>query len=123
MSFRLCLILAGLWSVLSFAAELPRAPERATVVLPNFSQEILAFERAPVDWLARVVNAGWGGGRGGPERKDGWLDRNWLLVDYLDRSGDYTSHEWLKHRGIRAEVYGSNEYQETIHFHEEGAKK
>jgi len=123
MSFRICLILVGLWSVLALAVELPRTPERATVALPNFSQEVLAFEREPVDWLGRVVNAGWGGGRGGPERIGGWLDQNWLLVDYLDRSADYTSHEWLKHRGIRAEVYGSNEYQETIHFHEEGAKK
>ncbi|MBD3293436.1 MAG: hypothetical protein GF393_10965, partial [Armatimonadia bacterium] len=45
----------------------------------------------------------------------------WILCDYLDRSGDYVSHEWLKHRGIPYEVYGYNEYQETIHFHEEQA--
>ena len=64
-----------------------------------------------------------GGGGGGPERNGGWLDRHWELVDYLDRSADYTTHDWLKHRGIWYEVYGSNEYQETIHFHEQGAKR
>ena len=105
------------------AVELPRAKEQAQVVLPDFGAELRAFARQRVSWWPHVVNAAWGGGRGGPERKGGWLDEHWTLVDYLDRSADYSTHEWLAHRGIWAEVYGSNEYQETIHFHEEGARK
>lgn len=107
-------------------AELPRASQPIQVTLPDFGAELRRFdapEREPVPWWPHVVNAGWGGGRGGPERNGGWLDRHWPLVDYIDRSGDYTTHEYLTHRGIWYEVYGNNEYQETIHFHEEGARK
>ena len=92
----------------------------------RFRRRVRAFddpEAKPVSWWPHVVNAAWGEGRGGPERNGGWLDQNWELVDYLDRSADYTTHEYLTHRGIWYEVYGSNEYQETIHFHEEGAKE
>ncbi|MFQ5809441.1 MAG: hypothetical protein ACE5JM_07470, partial [Armatimonadota bacterium] len=107
------------------AAELPSSDERVSVTLPDFGAELRAFagQKEPVSWWPYIVNAGWGGGRGGPERKGGWLDNNWRLIDYIDRSGDYTTHEYLTHRGIWYEVYGSNEYQETIHFHEEGARK
>jgi len=96
-----------------------------TVELPDFGAEVRAFhdpDANPVSWWPHVVNAAWGEGRGGPERNGGWLDENWLLVDYIDRSADYTTHEYLTHRGIWYEVYGHNEYQETIHFHEDGAK-
>jgi hypothetical protein len=108
------------------AAVPPRAAERVTVRLPDIGAELRAFEEPtvhPVPWWPHVVNAGWGGGRGGPERNGGWLDKHWELLDYVDRSGDYTTHEYLDHRGIWYEVYGSNEYQETIHFHETGARK
>jgi len=107
-------------------AALPRANEQASVILPDFSAELRAFyeqEKRPVKWWPYVINAGWGDGRGGPERNGGWLDKNWKLIDYLDRSADYTTHKYLKNRGIWYEVYGSNEYQETIHFHEEGARE
>ena len=110
----------------TLAGELPRAGEAVEVTRPDLAAELRRFDaprREPVAWWPHVVNAGWGGGRGGPERNGGWLDRNWMLVDYLDRSGDYTTHGYLTHRGIWYEVYGSNEYQETIHFHEEGARK
>ena len=109
-----------------WAAPLPQAPEPAAVVLPDYGAEVRAFDdpdRQPVGWWPHVVNAGWGGGSGGPERRGGWIDKHWPLVDYLDRSGDYTTHRYLANRGIWYEVYGSNEYQETIHFHEEGARK
>ncbi len=109
-----------------WAASLPQAPQPATVVLPDYGAEVRAFDapdRQPVAWWPHVVNAAWGGGSGGPERRGGWIDKNWPLVDYLDRSADYTTHDYLTNRGIWYEVYGSNEYQETIHFHEEGARK
>jgi glycosyl hydrolase family 42 (putative beta-galactosidase) len=105
---------------------LPRAKEPATVVLPDYGASVRAFDepdRQPVAWWPHVVNAAWGGGSGGPERRGGWIDNNWPLVDYLDRSADYTTHDYLTNRGIWHEVYGSNEYQETIHFHEEGARR
>ncbi|HUT92068.1 MAG TPA: hypothetical protein VMY37_21415 [Thermoguttaceae bacterium] len=118
------LILAS--TAAAHAAGPPEAGEPVVVRLPDFGAELRAFddpETRPVAWWPHVVNAAWGEGRGGPERNGGWLDRNWELVDYIDRSADYTTHEYLTHRGIWYEVYGSNEYQETIHFHEAGAKK
>jgi hypothetical protein len=108
------------------AAVPPQAADRVAVTWPDIGAELRAFEEPvthPVPWWPHVVNAGWGGGRGGPERNGGWLDKHWELLDYVDRSGDYTTHEYLTHRGIWYEVYGSNEYQETIHFHENGARK
>ena len=105
---------------------LPDADEQVSVTLPDFGAELRAFDEPDgkaVGWWPHIINAGWGGGRGGPERNGGWLDKNWILIDYLDRSADYTTHEYLKHRGIWYEVYGSNEYQETIHFHEDGARE
>jgi len=119
-------LLALLFVTPSLAVDLPRAADAVQVKLPDFGAELRRFdtpEREPLAWWPHVVNAGWGGGRGGPERNGGWLDRHWPLVDYLDRSADYTTHEYLTHRGIGYEVYGSNEYQETIHFHETGARR
>jgi hypothetical protein len=118
--------LGGLLAANAAAEALPRSQEKPVVRLPDFGAELRAFngpQERPVAWWPHVVNAAWGGGRGGPERSGGWLDKNWPLVDYLDRSGDYSTHGYLTHRGIWYEVYGSNEYQETIHFHEEGARK
>lgn len=107
------------------AIELPVADEQPQLVLPDYAAELRAFDypdRHPISWHSFMVNAGYGEGRGGPARRPGeWFDRNWSLCDYLDRTGDYSSHRWLKHRGIPNEIYGSNEYQETIHFHEEQA--
>jgi len=108
------------------AASLPRAPDQLEVILPDYGTEVRAFNdplAEPVEWTKYVVNAGFGDGRSAPERRGGWLAKNWALMDYMDRSGDYVSHRWLKHRGIWCEVYGSNEYQETIHFHEKGARE
>ncbi|MFW6155753.1 MAG: beta-galactosidase trimerization domain-containing protein, partial [Armatimonadota bacterium] len=109
----------------AYAADLPVADEEPQVVLPDYAAELRAFDspdRHPISWHSFMVNAGYGSGRGGPGRKPGaFMDTNWILCDYLDRSGDYVSHEWLKHRGIPYEVYGQNEYQETIHFHESSA--
>ena len=104
------------------AAPLPRAAEPAQPVLPDVTQ-VRDFQPQPVSWWPYVINAGWGGGRGGPERLSGWTAENWPLLDYLDRSADFTSNEWLTHRGIWYEVYGHNEYQETIHFVFDGVKK
>jgi len=107
------------------ATDLPVAAEQAQIVLPDYPAELRAFsypDEHPISWHSFMVNAGYGEGRGGPARLPGkWLDQNWLLCDYIDRSGDYASHEWLKHRGIPCEVYGHNEYQETIHFHDSEA--
>jgi len=108
------------------AGVLPRANKQVSVILPDFGAEVRTFDepdKKPVKWWPHVINAAWGDGRGGPERRGGWLDNNWKLVDYIDRTADYTTHEYLRHRGIWYEVYGSNEYQETIHFREDGARK
>ncbi len=124
---RAVLMVVAIVAVISacHSAELPRADEEAQVVLPDYAAELHAFDRPdthPISWHSFMVNAGYGEGRGGPARQDGkWFDANWMLCDYLDRSGDYVSHNYLQHRGIPFEVYGSNEYQETIHFHEEQA--
>ncbi|MEW6355206.1 MAG: hypothetical protein AB1696_02680 [Planctomycetota bacterium] len=105
---------------------MPAATDRLEIVLPDYGKDLREFNapiKEPVHWTQFVVNAGWGGGGGGTERKDGWIAQHFPLIDYVDRSADYTSHQWLEHHGIWHEEYGSNEYQETIHFHEEGAKK
>ncbi len=125
---RLALCVATLALLLgqASAAVIPSADQQVAVTLPDFGAELRSFEAPadrPISWWPHVVNAGWGGGRGGPERRGGWLDEHWKLIDCLDRSADYTTHDYLNHRGIWYEVYGSNEYQETIHFHEDGARK
>ncbi|MGC9319685.1 MAG: beta-galactosidase trimerization domain-containing protein [Armatimonadota bacterium] len=107
------------------AIELPVADEQPQVVLPDYAAELRGFDyidEHPISWHRFMVNAGYGEGRGGPDRQPGrWFDENWMLCDYLDRTGDYASHQCLRHRGIPFEVYGYNEYQETIHFHEDQA--
>jgi len=120
------LILMTVFLASAVALAAPRSTERPELVLPNYAREVAAFDyplRHRIAWHEHVVNAGWGGGRGGPERRGGFFDKHWVLIDYVDRSGDYPMHGYLKHRGIWFEVYGSNEYQETIHFHEEGARE
>jgi hypothetical protein len=112
-----CVIAAGA------EVSLPRAAEKPVVHLPDIGTEVRAFDdpvKRPVAWWPHVVNAAWGGAS---ERPGTWLDKNWELVDYVDRSGNANCHDYLKHRGIWWEVYGSNEYQESIHFHEEGVRK
>ncbi|NOZ20943.1 MAG: hypothetical protein GXP25_07610 [Planctomycetes bacterium] len=123
----MCLGIFCLFTMLS-CEEVKQAAGADTIkiVLPDYGKDLRVFNapiKEPVHWTQFVVNAGWGGGGGGRERMGGWIDRHFPLIDYVDRSADYTSHAWLKHHGIWHEVYGSNEYQETIHFHEEGAKK
>lgn len=107
------------------AVDLPRCAEAPEIVLPDYGAELRAFDYPrthPISWHSFMVNAGYGTGRGGPSRQPGkWFDTYWILCDYLDRSGDYVSHQYLSHRGIPFEVYGYNEYQETIHFHEQQA--
>lgn len=120
--YGLALVLGSGSCVSLWAAALPEASERAQPVLPDLTK-VHEFQPQPVSWWPHVINAGWGGGRGGPERLKGWTAENWLLLDYLDRAADFTSNDWLTHRGIWHEVYGYNEYQETIHFHLEGARK
>lgn len=115
-------VVAALLALAAHAAVLPRAAEQAQPVLPDLTK-VRDFQPQPVSWWPYVINAGWGGGRGGPERLQGWTGDHWMLLDYLDRSSDFTSNDWLTHRGIWYEVYGFNEYQETIHFVLDGAKK
>ncbi|MGD9496905.1 MAG: hypothetical protein AB7Y46_11435 [Armatimonadota bacterium] len=107
------------------AIELPVAAQEPQLILLDYGAELRAFsypDEHPISWHRFMVNAGYGEGRGGPARLPGqWFDRNWILCDYIDRSGDYASHDYLKHRGVPCEVYGYNEYQETIHFHESSA--
>jgi len=99
---------------------LPSGPP-VEVVLPDYGAEVRAFEARPPAWNEGVVNAAWGGGRGGPERAGGWLKEHWPLLDVIDRSADYSSHEYLDHRGVFYDAPAYNEYQETIHFDEAGA--
>ena len=69
-----------LWR-LALGGALPRAGRGVEVVLPNFGAELRAFDapqKRPVSWWPHVVNAAWGGGRGGPERTGGWLDQHWI---------------------------------------------
>jgi len=103
---------------------LDRKDETPRLVLPDIAKEVPAFTAEPVGWNMDIINAGQGGG--GPdqgERKDGFFHDHWIYYDYVDRCADYSTHDYLDHRGIRYERYGSNEYQETIHFYEDGAKK
>ena len=92
------------------------------VVLPDYLQELRAFEAEPPDWNEGILNAGRGTYKNyGYLHLDHWLQGNWIFVDYFDRSYRYSSHEWLAHRGIFYEATGFNEYQESRHFREEGA--
>ncbi len=119
-------IAAFAWAAACAAAGAADSTSKALrVILPDYLRDVRTFNdplARPVSWTRYVVNAGWGGGRGAPARKGGWIDKHFELIDYIDRSGDYVSHHWLRHRGVWHEVYGSNEYQETIHFVEKGAR-
>ncbi len=88
------------------------------IVLPDYMAEVLAFEASPPAWNEGIVNMGWGGGRGGPERRDGWIadPSNWLLFDAFDRSADHRGQGWLERRGIFYDVTETNEYNEALHF-------
>ncbi len=106
---------------ISSGADLPQGP-RVEVVLPDYLQELRAFEAEPPDWNEGILNAGRGTYKNyGYLHLDHWLQGNWIFVDYFDRSYRYSSHEWLAHRGIFYEASGFNEYQESRHFREEGA--
>jgi hypothetical protein len=96
-------------------------PEGAPVATrePDVAKELGAFSASPPEWSADVVNALVGfGPNSWLDRQQGWLVKpeNWLLIDYMDRAGAYTTHGWLTRRGIAEEHYGFNEYQETIHL-------
>jgi hypothetical protein len=118
----LCTVaIAVLSSPLTTAAATLRVGPAVEVVLPDYLAEVRSFQAEPPAWNEGIVNAGWGGGRGAPDRREGWMREHWLLLDYLDRSGDFSSNDYLEHRGIFHDYGESNEYQESIHFHEEGA--
>ncbi len=57
------------------------------MTLPDVGAELRALDEPaarPVPWWPHILNAGWGGGRGGPERTGGWLDKHWELLDYVE---------------------------------------
>ena len=82
------------------ASALPVGPP-VEIVLPDYMAAVQAFEASPPAWNEGIVNVGWGGGRGGPERRDGWIadPSNWLLFDAFDRSS--------AHRGQDCRARGS----------------
>ncbi len=91
------------------------------VVFPDYGEAVREFEADPPAWNRTLVNVGWGTGRGAPERRDGWYRKHWLWIDSVDRSGSTATNDFLEHRGIFRDWSGPNEYQETLHFREEGA--
>ena len=93
------------------------------IVLPDYGAVVRAFVARPPAWNETLVNVGRGHGRGAPERRAGWLRKHWLLLDAVDRSSDTASNDFLHHRGIFRDWNGSNEYQETLHFREEGVRE
>jgi len=114
---------ALLATALSAAAVLPEGAPVETRV-PDVAAELREFAPSPPAWSDDVVDAVLGGGTiAQEERRSGWLApaENWELVDYVDRAYNYTTHGWLAHRGIYAEHYGYNEFQETIHMTTGGA--
>ncbi|MCP4006391.1 MAG: hypothetical protein GY725_19605 [bacterium] len=116
---------ASIISGSALAEPLPRGPA-VEIELPDYLTEVREFRSSPPAWNETIVNAASGHGTGaGATRETGWWrdPDNWLLIDYVDRSGNLTTHQYLETRGIFAEIYGNNEYQETIHFHEDAALK
>ncbi|MED5261934.1 MAG: hypothetical protein VX574_06015, partial [Myxococcota bacterium] len=105
---------------LSAAPEWP-AGSPVEVVFPDYGKAVREFEANPPEWNRTLVNVGWGTGRGAPERRDGWYRKHWLWIDSVDRSGSTATNDFLEHRGIFRDWSGPNEYQETLHFREEGA--
>jgi len=91
---------------------------------PDVAAELREFTPSPPAWSADVVNALYGEGTVAVvERQSGWLanPEHWELVDYVDRAYNYQTHGWLARRGIAAEHYGYNEFQETLALQPEGA--
>ncbi len=91
---------------------------------PDVAAELRDFEPSPPAWSADVVNALYGEGPiAVEERRSGWLSSpaRWELVDYVDRAFNYQTQGWLARRGIAAELYGYNEFQETLAMRPEGA--
>ncbi len=116
---------ALLAAALSAAPLLPDGPPVETVT-PEVVFELKAFAdtAAPPAGSAEVVNALYGEGLlGHRERRDGWLadPANWRLLDVVDRAHNLSTQGWLARREIRADFYGHNEYQETIHLEERDA--
>ncbi|HXZ84678.1 MAG TPA: beta-galactosidase trimerization domain-containing protein, partial [Myxococcota bacterium] len=107
---------ALLATALSAASVLPAGTPVETRA-PDVAAELREFAPSPPGWSADVVDAVLGHGSiAQEERRSGWLAQpeNWELVDYVDRAYNYTTHGWLAHRGIAAEHYGYNEFQETM---------
>lgn len=105
-------------------AQVPRSDEAPRLVLPDYSTEVPGVStetRQPIGWHFYPVNAVYGGNT--REKRGGFLDRHWQCIDYVDHSSNYSYHGYLKHRGIVFDVYGQNEYQETIHFYEDATLK
>jgi hypothetical protein len=116
---------AFLAAALAAAPVLPPGPSVETRA-PDIARELAAFvdRAAPPAYGAEVVNAYYGEALlGSHERREGWLSdpANWRLLDAVDRAHNLSTHDWLARRGIRADFYGYNEYQETIHFDERAA--
>jgi hypothetical protein len=113
--------------LLPLLAAAPVLPQGTPVEIrpPDVAAELAAFAPEPPRWNADVVNALYGGTGpvGAKERRDGWLSEpeNWRLVDSVVRAYNLTTHGWLERRGIRADSYGFNEYQETIALDESAA--
>jgi hypothetical protein len=110
----------------SALAAAPLLPAGAPVVFraPDVAAELREFEPSPPAWSADVVNALYGEGTVAVvERQSGWLSNpaRWELVDYVDRAYNYQTHGWLARRGIAAEHYGYNEFQETLALLPDGA--
>ena len=110
----------------SALAAAPTLPAGSPVVFrsPDVAAELRDFEPTPPAWSADVVNALYGDGmKAVEERQSGWLSSpaRWELVDYVDRAFNYQTQGWLARRGIAAEHYGYNEFQETLALRPEGA--
>jgi len=102
-----------MWISLAAIGGLPRGPE-VVVTLPDTIAELRAFRAEPPEWNKDIVNSASGD-------RDGWFKEHWLLVDYTDRSQPLGNFRWLKNRGIRFDGQYNDEYQESLHFSEEGA--
>jgi len=116
---------ALLATALVAAPVLPEGPPVETRAA-DVGSELREFSRraAPPDWSGEIVNGLLGEGLiGQRERREGWLQdpEHWRLLDVADRAHNLTTHGWLAQRGIRADFYGFNEYQETIQLQEGAA--
>ena len=107
-------------AALSSPVLLPLA-EPVEIGFPDYAATVQGFQARPPAWNEGLVNVGWGAAKGHLGRRDGWLRKHWVWLDAVDRSADSPSFGFLEQRGIFYDVYGYNEYQETIFFREEGA--